>query len=443
MWTSLHPLSATPPRDAGLALLTLLVAGATACLPRVELTVEDDQPPDQTNIVRMKTILEDQSRTVEAYELYRKAEDNVMWNPLHYEAQGPNQTSITPDTGTTATYEDEPITYARPYKYRATALLADGDRVKSPTVTHTHVPDSPLTGHYVVFFEDQKGEGDADFDYNDFVVEIETTVRFHEKQTGDGIELPVDEITIEFTPYARGSQYDHEFRQRIPLAGKWEAQLSYSGGTFDDNDSRSSGTIYDEQGETGPNMNGDLVADLFDTIRDFPPDGGPSGVDDWNTDDPEPSDVELAGQATLTVDLQSEKNLLSNLVTGPWDVKLCVRDCFCEDDFHSRGLACNREGKVARTGNYHGRGEPAPEGSGGAGRMLNFALVLPGEQPDPLDQTANCPNSLPDWPYWPRENTAIWDAFPQFWSYRIDPHDHDSDHGWIGCPNRDEIKYVP
>ena len=84
-------------------------------------------------------------------------------------------------------------------------------------------PPGAFVRSSTVLFEDMIGTGQNDWDYNDFVVKVDVTGNTNVARTG------IEDITLTYTPLARGAGYYHDLYQRIPFTGGWSATLTVGG----------------------------------------------------------------------------------------------------------------------------------------------------------------------------------------------------------------------
>jgi LruC domain-containing protein len=84
-------------------------------------------------------------------------------------------------------------------------------------------PTGAFVRRSTVLFEDMIGAGQNDWDYNDFVVQVDVAGNTDLARTG------IEEITLTYTPLARGAGYYHDLYQRIPFTGGWSATLTVGG----------------------------------------------------------------------------------------------------------------------------------------------------------------------------------------------------------------------
>ena len=216
-----------------------------------------------------------------------------------------------------------------------------------------------------VAFEDLKNVGWSDWDYNDFIVEIEI-------RTGlDGADR-VAAVEINYEALARGAGYSQRFIHDLPIEGGGIAMLS----VFDS----AGGLVL--QRTTEFDTNTDFT--IFDRTADaLPP---LTGFFDTNTRTSQPSVVQ-GRTATLTVFLNNpDANPAVALPPAPWDPYLYVY--YTQQEVHLVS----------------------------PGHMDNTQIVNPARDPSsplvgydlPLAQTF-----VAGW-QWPEEFRGIWRGFPEF-----------------------------
>ncbi len=128
-------------------------------------------------------------------------------------------TQLTTATTGAGVFVDDTISLGTTYEYRAWAIDRFGNTSpRGNTLIVETAADTTLVGSRVLAFEDMIGPGENDWDYNDFIVYIDT----YERRD----EVGVSTIEMVYEPLARGAGYVHEFRQRIPIVGGWTATVT-------------------------------------------------------------------------------------------------------------------------------------------------------------------------------------------------------------------------
>jgi LruC domain-containing protein len=118
-------------------------------------------------------------------------------------------------------YNDDTVLNGVDYAYRAVAIDDDGNEsAASPVIWAIPSADGYRLGDEVIAYEDMLGDGQNDWDYNDFVVRI---------QTRESLDLDsnLTRLEIDYEPLARGAGYVHVFRHRISISGDWTARLRH------------------------------------------------------------------------------------------------------------------------------------------------------------------------------------------------------------------------
>jgi LruC domain-containing protein/uncharacterized repeat protein (TIGR01451 family) len=123
---------------------------------------------------------------------------------------------ITPSAVPGPGYTDLGRTNGAAYQYRALAT----DRTGNPSATSAIARATPTavslrSANQILAFEDMLGAGENDWDYNDFIVRVQST----ERRVSGGLS----QVTIDYEPLARGAGYIHAFYQRVPVIGPWVA----------------------------------------------------------------------------------------------------------------------------------------------------------------------------------------------------------------------------
>jgi LruC domain-containing protein len=118
-------------------------------------------------------------------------------------------------------FSDDTVTNGVAYAYRAVAVDDDGNQ-SSPSATLWATPqsDGVRVTEEVIAYEDMLGQGQNDWDYNDFVVRVQTRESFD--SNGNLTRLEVD-----YEPLARGAGYVHAFLHRFSVRGGWTARLRH------------------------------------------------------------------------------------------------------------------------------------------------------------------------------------------------------------------------
>ena len=212
-----------------------------------------------------------------------------------------------------------------------------------------------------VFFEDMIGPGQNDWDYNDFVVELESV-----ETLADG---GVERIELSYTPLARGAGYIHELHQRVGgVTGSWTATVQLEG----ESPQMFAGT-------------GDVDLLVYADTRDaLPPYADTSYTNtgaqpDWLTGVP----------AKVTIELSSPGlNPANSFDPAPYDLYLRLPYIALEN-------------KEIHTPDYAGQTEQTAKPSSLAGGALDFAIV----------------SRAPAQHFWPCEGYAIWTQFDMFEPY--------------------------
>jgi|GEM_PF-2103898 len=96
------------------------------------------------------------------------------------------------------------------FDYRCRASNVDGAGPWSATTTLLRAPVGTVEHNALLRYEDMIGEGENDWDYNDFVAEVRAFIAVDDTR--------VTELTIVVVPLARGAGYIHSFRLRLPLS---------------------------------------------------------------------------------------------------------------------------------------------------------------------------------------------------------------------------------
>ncbi len=197
----------------------------------------------------------------------------------------------------------------------------DSRRQAIPSDNHARVPSDadpddtaharvygPLTFrhlHSLVAYEDLKHTGWSDWDYNDFVVQID----IDQGLTPDD-NLAVLKIT--YTALARGAGYDHQFNHHLPLEGTGRSIL----------------IVRSPAGKQVQRRGGVFAADptltVFDSTRSALP--ALPGLLQTNTL-PSQTTYQPGASAELTVVLDDDTaNPIDGIAAAPWDPYIFVRD---------------------------------------------------------------------------------------------------------------------
>ena len=218
------------------------------------------------------------------YRVYRRRVGTSSWTQV-----GPN-----PIQG--ETYVDSGLTNGTEYEYRATAVDDDGNSsAYSAVVSATPLSPPNRSANLIVFYEDMIGSGSNDWDYNDFIVRVQTG------ETLSGGSL--SRLIIDYEPLARGAGYVHNFRQRVDLAGSWSATLV----RYD-----AAGGVTFSETYTG---NGELDIEIFEeTIDALPP-----VVANYANTARDQANHQPGATASLVIDVSPGSNPDGSYGTAPFD----------------------------------------------------------------------------------------------------------------------------
>ncbi len=224
-------------------------------------------------------------------------------------------------------------------------------RFKAEQLRHKERVEYPEGGTTTVAFEDLE-INDIDWDYNDFVVAIDTEAAFRGTEEDNGL----DSLEFEIKPLARGAMYDHAFGMKFPA------------GTFT-SDGEWILTVYDGDNELVGTETGDFFADddMDFTVIDHTSDALPGLANAFYCDDY----VETDRWATLSIEFDELE---------PFDLGTIEQEEFTE--FHGEELFFDPYLYV------HNTDDTIPTGD---------------------VRTLTVPD---DWK-WPTEETAIWDAYDE------------------------------
>lgn len=263
--------------------------------------------------------------------------------------------------------------------FRAVSVDDDGNSSpRSAVVSATPLAAGSRVERVLVMFEDMIGLGNNDWDYNDFVVDIEAVIAVD----GEG----VSGIVLSYDALARGAGFEHRFVQRIEIVGGWSASLEVRD---------ASGAVVDMRNYSGT---GDLIVPIWEDTRDALPDQLGSYA---NTPLAQASFVD--GQsARLTVSLEEpEANPDAVFGEAPYDPYLVLpwRD--------------NAEVHLVEQG---GASEVVNRPGPLLGQWLGFA------------QTIRSPELFA----WPFEGEAVWISFPDIVPWVLEA---DADYErWLSAP---------
>lgn len=243
-----------------------------------------------------------------------------------------------------------------------------------------------------VFFEDMVGPGQNDWDYNDFVVEVDASVK--------NDATSVERITIEYTSLARGAGYEHTLRQRVPLTGSWRATLSVQG--------------QDDVVVTG---SGALDIELGETRMLLPP-----ASQDFiyvNTDGREGA-FSSGESVTLVIEMDGATQAVAGLDDAPFDLYLTLPFITQTDAF---GAQVPSEIHLPA---YAGRTETLLQSS-------DALLGVPSDLQNTQMSFAYVTNT-PATVYWACEGIPIWHQFPRYLDYA---------RGGVGAPSAADVVAYP
>ncbi|MCP4498539.1 MAG: LruC domain-containing protein [Deltaproteobacteria bacterium] len=262
-------------------------------------------------------------------------------------------------------FSDESVAFGIDFSYRCRTIDEDGlFSAWSNIRSHQVAPPIDREARVVLRYEDMIGEGENDWDYNDWIVDVTS----YETFTNGNLT----ELQLVVSPLARGAGYVHQFKLALPLVGSWSSTVT----TFGDE------VLTSVQEGSGPL---DLV--LFDDTRDpLPPQRG-----NYTNTSPQQAGYYSGDVVVVEVHFLDENQILNGSQTlsigdAPWDLYLQLPYLSTPNEIHREGFS----GAVEMTSHL----PELPDA------FLPFVI----EQS--LDETED--------PQWSFEGRAIWLDFVEF-----------------------------
>ncbi len=302
---------------------------------------------------------------LDGYKIYRSSNQSGPFTLLTNSLVGPS-------------YVDTSVINGFTYYYRALAFDTAGN-ISDLSNTDDATPTVPANSStYIVAFEDMRGAGNNDWDYNDFVS------RIYSSFTVNGSNQ-VTKITIHIEALSRGAGYVHEFWMRVPnLVGG----SSYTLAMYD----RPGGTLLSSSGGSQTDA---VSVKIWNNTKDALPayTAGTHGFA-TNTSFDQPSHTQ--GQAAiLTITLATpSSNPLSGMANAPFDPHIILPYITGRPEIH-RVPYCTTCQETVDTAVY--------SNASLFGSNLEFVLVVP-------------ENNTNFW-RWPEEVVPIWDAYTSYDNY--------------------------
>lgn len=280
-----------------------------------------------------------------------------------------------------ALYTDSTANNGRRYFYKARAVDTNGNTSEFSATVEVVMPSS-LSASWTLAYEDQVGPGKNDWDYNDWVVLVDSQESF--AQGG------VSALDVRLEGVARGANYDNAFRLRVKGNGAWTAKVDI----FANRDAATPRETHLSSGS------GNVDLPLLANTRDALP--VPEGFNFTNTLNRQSVAV-LGSVARVRIDFADPTANPSNLRhRPPFDPYLRGPN----GDIHQV-----REGFAAST-------EVVSFWPGSPLLGFNLDYVLAIENGTPANRKVVVAEA-PGW-RWPLENQKVWDAYPTvFASYML------------------------
>lgn len=294
-----------------------------------------------------------------------------------------------------STYDDLDVANGVTYYYKITAVDTANNESAYSNTDDARLAPPANSGTYVLAYEDMKGLGNNDWDYNDFVVKV-----YHEFTVSTN---NVTQIKIDMEALARGASYVHEFWMRVPnLVGNYSYTLNIY--------SKQGGTLVSTSSGTGTG-----TADIQiwkETKNALAAYEAGTYTFATNTSPDQPSHQH--GQfATLTITLDTPaSNPLSGMAAGPFDPYIKLTYASGTPEIHRSPYCTVCQESVATT-------EYANDTL--FGYNLNFVKVIPY-------------NNTNFW-QWPEETVSIWKAYSNYIPFITSAETTNTD--WYEAPNAD------
>jgi LruC domain-containing protein len=302
---------------------------------------------------------------LDGYRIYRSTSENGTFALIN--------TSLA-----SGSYTDTNVLNGFKYYYKVKAVDLAGNESSDSNVTSATPTPSANSSTYVVAFEDMKGVGNNDWDYNDFVTRIHSSFAVNGSNE-------VTSITINIEALGRGAGYVHEFWMRVPnLTGGYTYTLA----------------IYDRPGGTelssvGGSGTGTAAVRIWENTKTALP-AYSAGIHGFATNSSPDQPSHTQGQAAvLTITLTTPaSNPLNGMASAPFDPYLKIPYLSGQPEVH-RVPYCTTCQETVDTAAY--------SGSSMFGSNLDFVLVVP-------------ENQVNFWK-WPEEAIPVWNAYSSFSNY--------------------------